>query len=101
MLHAMRNQLCGIREGTMLQETRYTTDWMAEVVRRTACKDEYTVLNVMLQQRGSVISKSRTRTGERQESPAEVIDAHMKTLHEWLVVREGLWLNDKNVVIGL
>ena len=28
----------------MLQETRYTTDWMAEVVRRTACKDEYAVL---------------------------------------------------------
>jgi hypothetical protein len=25
----------------------------------------------------------------------------MKTFHEWLAVREGLWLNDKNAVIGL
>ncbi|MBL8816784.1 MAG: hypothetical protein JNL58_12190 [Planctomyces sp.] len=85
----------------MLQETRYRTDWMAEVVRRTACKDEYAVLNVILQRAGSVLPKSRTRACERQESPAEVIDAHMKTFHEWLDVREGLWLNDKNAVIGL
>lgn len=25
----------------------------------------------------------------------------MKTFQEWLAVREGLWLNDKNTVIGL
>ena len=25
----------------------------------------------------------------------------MKTFQEWLAVREGLWLNDKNAVIGL
>jgi hypothetical protein len=25
----------------------------------------------------------------------------MKTFHEWLAMREGLWLNDKNAVIGL
>jgi hypothetical protein len=25
----------------------------------------------------------------------------MKTFHEWLTIREGLWLNDKNAVIGL
>ncbi len=46
------------------------------------------------------MSKSRTRTGEHQESPAGVIDTHMKTFYEWLVVREDLWLNDKNAVIG-
>jgi hypothetical protein len=25
----------------------------------------------------------------------------MKTIHEWLAMREGLWLNDKNAVIGM
>jgi hypothetical protein len=25
----------------------------------------------------------------------------MKTFQEWLAMREGLWLNDKNAVIGL
>ena len=25
----------------------------------------------------------------------------MMTFHEWLAMREGLWLNDKNAVIGL
>jgi hypothetical protein len=25
----------------------------------------------------------------------------MKTFHEWLAMRQGLWLNDKNAVIGL
>ncbi len=25
----------------------------------------------------------------------------MKTFHEWLAMREGLWLNEKNAVIGL
>jgi hypothetical protein len=39
--------------------------------------------------------------GERQESPAGAIDTGMKTFHEWLAMREGLWLNDKNAVIGL
>ncbi len=29
------------------------------------------------------------------------IDIPMKTFHEWLAMREGLWLNDKNAVIGL
>jgi hypothetical protein len=43
----------------------------------------------------------RSRTGERRESPAGSIDTAMKTFHEWLAVREGLWLTDKNAVIGL
>jgi hypothetical protein len=30
-----------------------------------------------------------------------VIDTAMTTFHEWLAMREGLWLNDKNAVIGL
>ncbi|MFN7804679.1 MAG: hypothetical protein ACK5TO_11720 [Planctomycetaceae bacterium] len=25
----------------------------------------------------------------------------MKTFQEWLAIREGLWLNDKNAVIGM
>jgi hypothetical protein len=25
----------------------------------------------------------------------------MKTFHEWMAVREGSWLNDKNAVLGL
>jgi hypothetical protein len=29
------------------------------------------------------------------------IDIAMMTFHEWLTMREGLWLNDKNAVIGL
>ena len=29
------------------------------------------------------------------------IDIAMKPFHEWLAMREGLWLNDKNSVIGL
>jgi hypothetical protein len=44
--------------------------------------------------------ESRTH-GLREESPAGAIDTGMKTFHEWLAVREGLWLNDKNAVIGL
>ncbi|MFM7160478.1 MAG: hypothetical protein ACKO3P_08905, partial [Planctomycetaceae bacterium] len=28
-------------------------------------------------------------------------DTAMNTFHEWLAMREGLWLNDKNAVIGL
>lgn len=46
----------------------------------------------------------RSRTGERQESPAGAIDTGMKTFHEWLAERmknEGLWLNDKNAVVGM
>jgi hypothetical protein len=30
-----------------------------------------------------------------------VIDTAMTTYHEWLAMREGLWLNDKKAVIGL
>ena len=45
--------------------------------------------------------ESRSRTGLREESPAGAIDTRMMTFHEWLAVREGLWLNDKNAVIGL
>ncbi len=48
--------------------------------------------------------ESRSRTGERSESPAGAIDAGMKTFHEWLAGRtknEGLWLNDKNAVVGM
>ena len=51
-----------------------------------------------------VESHSRTH-GLREESPAGAIDTAMKTFHEWLTERmaknEGLWLNDKNAVIGL
>lgn len=43
----------------------------------------------------------RSRTGEHQESLPLAIDSRMKTFHEWLAVREGLWLKDKNAVIGL
>jgi hypothetical protein len=39
--------------------------------------------------------------GRCQESPAGAIDTGMKTFHEWLAMREGLWLNDKHAVIGL
>ena len=44
------------------------------------------------------------RKSERQESPAGAINTHMKTFQEWLAERTknvGLWLNDKNGVIGL
>jgi hypothetical protein len=33
--------------------------------------------------------------------PTAAIDIAMKTFHEWLAMQEGLWLNDKNAVIGL
>lgn len=43
--------------------------------------------------------------GLREESPAGAIDIAMKTFHEWLAERmaknEGLWLNDKNAVVGI
>ena len=39
--------------------------------------------------------------GERQESSAGAIDTTMKTFREWLAMREGLWLNDKNAVVGM
>ncbi|MCY2944658.1 MAG: hypothetical protein NT142_09010 [Planctomycetota bacterium] len=42
-----------------------------------------------------------SRTAECQESPVGAIDIAMKPFHEWLAMREGLWLNDKNSVIGL
>ena len=29
------------------------------------------------------------------------IDTSMKTFHEWLAMREGLCLNDKNAVVGM
>jgi hypothetical protein len=29
------------------------------------------------------------------------IDIAMMTFHEWLTMREGLWLNDKNAVVVL
>ena len=44
------------------------------------------------------------RKSERQESPAGAINTHMKTFQEWLAERtknEGLWLNDKNAVVGM
>ncbi len=47
------------------------------------------------------LGHAHSRAGECQESPAGAIDISMKTFHEWLAVREGLWLNDKNAVIGL
>jgi len=50
-----------------------------------------------------VESRSRTH-GLREESPAGAIDTRMKTFHEWLANRtknEGLWLNDKNAVVGM
>ena len=25
----------------------------------------------------------------------------MKTIHQWLAMREGLWRNDKNTVVGM
>ena len=49
-------------------------------------------------------SRKSSRTGERQESAERAIDSSMKTFHEWLAERmknEGLWLNDKNAVIGM
>jgi hypothetical protein len=39
--------------------------------------------------------------GRCQESTALATDTAMKTFHEWLAMREGLWLNDKNAVIGM
>ena len=42
--------------------------------------------------------------GLREESPAGAIDTGMKTFHEWLAERtknEGLWLNDRNAVVGM
>lgn len=51
------------------------------------------------------LRKSNARTGERQELPAGAIDTAMKTFHDWLAERmaknEGLWLNDKNAVVGI
>jgi len=47
------------------------------------------------------LGNAHARAGECQESPPMAIDTGMKTFHEWLAVREGLWLNDKNAVIGL
>ncbi len=47
------------------------------------------------------LNHAHARTGLRQESRAGAINTGMKTFHEWLAVREGLWLNDKNAVIGL
>lgn len=50
-----------------------------------------------------VESRSR-RHGLREESSAGAIDTRMKTIHEWLADRtksEGLWLNDKNAVVGM
>ncbi len=44
---------------------------------------------------------AHARAGLREESPAGAIDTAMKTFHEWLAMREGLWLNDKNAVIGM
>ena len=41
------------------------------------------------------------RAGLREESPAGAIDISMKTFHEWVAMREGFWLNDKNAVFGL
>ena len=49
--------------------------------------------------------RSHTRMGLREESPAEAIDTGMNTFHEWLAARttknEGLWLNDRNPVVGM
>ena len=45
-----------------------------------------------------------SREGLREESPPMAIDTGMKTFHEWLAERtknEGLWLNDKNAVVGM
>jgi hypothetical protein len=47
------------------------------------------------------LGHAHARTGLRKESPPLAIDTGMKTFHEWLAMREGLWLNDKNAVIGL
>ncbi len=47
------------------------------------------------------LGHTHARTGLREESPAGAIDIAMKTFHEWLAMREGLWLNDKNAVIEL
>ena len=44
---------------------------------------------------------THARAGQREESPAVAIDTAMMTFHEWLAMRERLWLNDRNVVIGL
>jgi hypothetical protein len=35
------------------------------------------------------------------DSHAGAMDTGVKTFQEWLAIREGLWLNDKNAVIGL
>gem|GEM_PF-3773808 len=51
------------------------------------------------------LNHAHARTGLREESPAGAIDIGMKTFHEWLAERttknEGLWLNDKNAVVGM
>ena len=50
------------------------------------------------------LNHAHARMELREESPAGAIDTGMKTFHEWLAGRtknEGLWLNDKNAVVGL
>jgi hypothetical protein len=47
------------------------------------------------------VNHAHARTGLREESPAGAIDTAVTSFHEWLAMREGLWLNDKNAVIGL
>ena len=52
-----------------------------------------------------MLGHAHARAGLRGESPAGAIDTAMKTQRkntdEWLAMREGLWLNDKNAVIGM
>jgi len=47
------------------------------------------------------LGHAHAHTGERQESPAVATDRAMKTYQEWLPMQEGLWMNDRNAVIGL
>ena len=62
---------------------------------RPVSRDGYAPVSFLV----PMTSQIRTQ-GRRQESPAGGIETDMKTFHEWLAMREGLWLNDRIAVIG-
>ena len=95
--HRQGDRCCKDKNQTILGES------LGRQGGRRALHDGYAPVS-SLSSAGATLMHGHARVALRAESPAGAIDTGMKTFHEWLSERmknEGLWLNDKNAVIGL
>jgi hypothetical protein len=91
-----------VARATLVAKIRIKQFWAIPLAGKVVAPCPVMAMPLFLLHRGV---GPRPRTGLREESPAGAIDIAMKTFHEWLAERtkknEGLWLNDKNAVVGM